>query len=136
MYWSCPSLGKYWRGVLYTLSIALNFNLAPDPLIALSGITGKEDSHLTCHLLFFWPDEQYYYDGKMLYHPPTQWLGDIMSCLSLEKIHYPIHNAHKKFLNVWGPFLKHFQNLSSQWGFTISVLPALACQVNVVHLNN
>lgn len=47
MYWSCPSLGKYWREVLYTLSIALNFNLAPDPLIALSGITGKEDSHLT-----------------------------------------------------------------------------------------
>ncbi len=120
MYWSCPSMGKFWKEVFQTLSTVLNLDLTPDPLIALFGITRRDDPHLTSykyHALSFasllarravllrWRDAA----------SPThaQWLGDVMSCLSLEKIRYSIHNSYKKFLNVWGPFLKHFKSLST-----------------------
>lgn len=120
MYWSCPSLGKFWSEVFQTLSTVLNLDLAPDPLIALFGIA-RDVSHLTPNklrslsfasllarraVLLRWRDVS----------PPThsQWLGDIMSCMCLEKIRYSIHNSYKKFLNVWGPFLAHFKSLPSQ----------------------
>lgn len=39
MYWSCPSLEKNWKDVFQTLSQILSLDLAPGPLVALSGVT-------------------------------------------------------------------------------------------------
>lgn len=120
MFWTCPSLEKYWRDVFQTLSLILNLELEPNPLVALFGTTGEVDLRLTPSksrtlsfasllarraILLRWRDAA----------PPThaQWLRDIMSCLDLEKIRYSVCDLSKKFQKVWGPFLKYFENLKS-----------------------
>ena len=117
MFWTCPSLESYWRDIFQTLSQILYFELEPCPLVALFGTTGEMAARLTpvkrCTLSFSslmarralllrWRDAA----------PPThaQWLRDIMSCLSLEKICYLVSGSNKKFQHVWGPFLKYFQH--------------------------
>ncbi|KAL0149606.1 hypothetical protein M9458_055133 [Cirrhinus mrigala] len=120
MFWTCPSLERYWRDVFQTLSLILNLELEPDPLIALFGTAGEDDMYFTAikrrilsfasllasrAVLLRWKDAA----------PPThaQWLRDIMTCLDLEKIRYSVCDSNKKFEKVWGPFLKYFENLKS-----------------------
>ncbi len=121
MFWTCPSLEKFWREVFQTLSLIVSLDIEPDPLVALFGTMGGEtDVRLTPArrrtlsfasllarraILLRWKDAA----------PPThaQWVLDIMSCLNLEKIQYSIHNSKGKFHRVWGPFLKHFNNLQT-----------------------
>lgn len=100
MFWTCPSLEKYWREVFQTLSLIVGLDIEPNPLVALFGTTGEVDVCLTPAkrrtlsfasllarraILLMWRDAA----------PPThaQWLRDIMSCLNLEKIHYSIRNS-------------------------------------------
>lgn len=117
MFWTCPSLEKYWKEVFQTLSLILNCKLEPDPLVALFGTTGDDNTCLTPNMrrtiafasllarraiLLRWRDAA----------PPThaQWLRDIMSCLKLEKIRYSVYNRTIKFQKLWGPFLEYFRN--------------------------
>ena len=92
MFWTCPSLEKYWRDVFQTLSQILNFELEPCPLVALLSTTGEMDALLTpvqhpalsfASLMARWALLQRWRDAS----PPThaQWLRDIISCPSLEK---------------------------------------------------
>ena len=120
MFWTCPSLEKYWREVFQTLSLIVGLDMEPNPLIALFGTTDDVNVRLTPAkrrtlsfasllarraLLLRWRNAA----------PPThaQWLRDVMSCLNLEKIHYSICNSKEKFQKVWGPFLEYFHNLQT-----------------------
>ena len=38
MFWTCPSLKKFWRSVFQTLSLTLNTVIEPDSLLALFGV--------------------------------------------------------------------------------------------------
>lgn len=117
MFWSCPSLEKYWREVFQTLSLMVGADIEPDPLIALFGTTGDNVERLSPGkrrilsfasllarraILLRWVDAA----------PPThtQWLRDIMACLALEKIYYSALKSKERFLTVWGPFMEHFHN--------------------------
>ena len=42
MYWSCPGLNKFWKGVFQTLSQVFKIVLEPNPLIALFGVIKEE----------------------------------------------------------------------------------------------
>lgn len=117
MFWSCPSLEKYWKEVFQTLSLILYCNLEPNPLVAVFGTTGDDNTSFSPNkrhtiafasllarraILLRWKDSA----------PPThaQWLKDIMSCLKLEKIRYSVCNSTIKFKKLWGPFLEYFRN--------------------------
>lgn len=96
MFWFCPSHEQFWRGIFETLSDILKHTFEPDPLIVLFGVTGIEGlPKAKCNALAFasllarrtillnWK-------GNAL---PThsQWLKDLISCLSLEKICQSLH---------------------------------------------
>lgn len=87
MYWSCPSLKKFWTEVFHTLSQVLGVSLEPQPLTALFGVTGGQlrlsaggrrtlaftSLRARRLILLRWRDPT----------PPThaQWLMEVMSCL-------------------------------------------------------
>ena len=117
MFWFCPALQNYWKDVFSTLSSILNYDLKPNPLIALFGTSNEVELYLNPTkrrtlsfavllarraILLKWKGDD----------PPShaQWLRDIMSCLDLEKIHYSVLNIDIKFQRVWGPFLDYFNN--------------------------
>ena len=116
-YWMCPQLQPFWGNVFNTLSIILQRDLDPDPLIALLGTAGGEDLPLTCAesrmvdfallmarraVLLRWRDAA----------PPvpSQWLRDIMSCLKLEMLRFSIAGSEAKFFKTWGPFMTFYHN--------------------------
>lgn len=117
MFWTCPSLEKYWREVFQTLSLIVSLDIEPNPLVALFGTIGEGEVRLTLAkwrtILLRWRDAA----------PSThaQWLRDVMSCLNLEKIHYSIHNSKEKFQKVWGPFLEYYHNCQTSKGLDPSL---------------
>ena len=109
--------------------LILNLDLEPNPLIALFGTSGKDDMRLTptksrtlsfASLLARRAILLRWRDAAQPTH--TQWLRDIMSCLDLEKIRYSVCDSSKKFQKVWGPFLKYFEKLKSNWSICPSFL--------------
>ena len=97
MYWLCPQLQTFWKDVFGLLSNILRKNFDPDPLIALLGVTDRDDSHLTATerrmvtfaLLLARRTALLKWKGAA---PPTlsQWLRDLMSCLKLEMLRFSV----------------------------------------------
>ena len=111
IFWTCPSLEKYWREAFQTLSLIVNLDIEPKPLVTLFGNTGEVNGHLRpakwptlsfasllarCAMLLMWRD------AALPTH--AQWLRDVMTCLNLEKIHYSIRNSKEKFQKSVGTF--------------------------------
>ena len=111
IFWTCPSLEKYWREAFQTLSLIVNLDIEPKPLVTLFGNKGEVDGHLRpakwptllfasllarCAMLLMWRD------AALPTH--AQWLRDVMTCLNLEKIHYSIRNSKEKFQKSVGTF--------------------------------
>lgn len=116
MYWLCPRLQTFWHEVFHTISIIMKRNLNPNPLIALLGASVDDDPRMT-------PTERHAvsfslllarraillrWKGKAL-PTHTQWLRDIMHCLTLEKIRFSLRGSQDKFYKTWQPFLTHFK---------------------------
>ena len=113
MFWTCPKLEHYWRSIFLTLSAVLQHRLEPEPLVALFGVAPEEVwlSASMCKVLAFssliarraillkWKDPL----------PPThtQWIKDMMSCLSLEKIRYSLRGSEKQFFKLWCSFIEY-----------------------------
>lgn len=103
------------RSFFCTLNKATDLKLALNPLFALFATVGEDDKYISgakCHLLS---------SGSLSVRrailvrwkaaaPPThvQWLADLMSCLSPEKIHCSIQNHGGKFDQIWGLFLTNY----------------------------
>lgn len=112
MFWLCPSLEMFWREVFQTLCEILNYTAELNPLIVLfvllkrSSCPGPNQIHYL--LLPFWPDVLLKWKGTTL---PThsQWLKDLFSCLTLEKIRHSLHGSEKKLYKVLGSFLDYLQ---------------------------
>lgn len=118
VFWTCPALANFWKEIFCTLNKATSLKLALNPLLALFGTVGEGDKYITGakrRVLSF---------GYLLARrailmrwkaaaPPThvQWLADLMSCLSLEKIHCSTQNQKGTFDKIWGLFLTNFSNL-------------------------
>lgn len=110
-----PCLRTFSGGVFCTLNEATDLKLALNPLFALFATVGEDDKYISgakCHLLS---------SGSLSVRrailvrwkaaaPPThvQWLADLMSCLSPEKIHCSIQNHGGKFDQIWGLFLTNY----------------------------
>ena len=116
MFWFCPALEKYWKEIFSTLSKVLNYELKPNPLIALFGIS-EEAEKLSINNRRFLSFSTLMARRAVLIKwkgdiPPShgQWLEDIMLSLDLVKVHYSILNLDIKFQKVWAPFLTYFHN--------------------------
>lgn len=109
MFWTCPSLEKFWRNVFQTLSLTLDTVLEPDPLLALfgvmkgGGLPKTKCTALSFALLLARRSILLRWKGA---HLPThsQWLQDLMSCLKLQKIRCSIRKSEQKFYKIWAPF--------------------------------
>lgn len=119
MYWTCPSLEQYWRSVFDTLSGILEIRIEPHPLVALFGVApedwqlplAKQKSLAFASLL---ARRSILLKWKEPYPPRhTQWVRDLLSCLSLEKIRFTIRGSERKFYKVWGSFLDSIDTTDS-----------------------
>ena len=111
MFWACPALVPFWKGVFDTLLAVTSTNVCPSPLVALFGVLplgNSLPSHF-CELVAFlslsarrailphWKNS----------HPPSysQWLRDALHFMTLEKIKYSLRGTSSKFCKVWEPCL-------------------------------
>lgn len=111
MFWSCPSLHKYWSLIFKTLSEVLGIYVQPLPVTALFGTLSlsldmpkyKTDfvafvTLLARRLILInWKSPT----------PPTHssWINDIFHFIKLEKIRHTIKGSSDNFYKIWGPFL-------------------------------
>lgn len=115
MLWLCPSLYNYWTSIFRTLSLVLDINLDPSPFCALFGVNiavgtqlNKSQKHVVAFTLLLakkviltkWKDSEA--------PKHCQWLSEILSCLSLEKVRCSNINSNINFMEIWGPFLNKF----------------------------
>lgn len=116
MFWDCPVLVPFWKGVFDTLSAVTSTKICPSPLVALFGVlpSGNSLTSYFCELVAFlsllarrlillhWKNS----------HPPShsQWLRDALHFMSLEKIKYSLRGSSTKFCKVWEPFLEHVRS--------------------------
>ena len=114
MFWFCPALERFWRSIFDALSTTFGVRIAPNPLIAIFGISpdhvgiqsgGNRIISFTTLLarrliLLGWKEAT----------PPTftHWLRDVLLNLRLEKIRCTLHGSRDKFLKIWRPFLEFF----------------------------
>ena len=117
MFWACPVLAPFWKGVFDTLSAVTSTNICPSPLVALFGVlpSGNSLPSYFCELVAFlsllarrvillhWKNPQ----------PPShsQWLRDALHFMTLEKIKYSLRGTSSKFCKVWEPFLDHLRSI-------------------------
>lgn len=99
-----PALANFWE-VFCTLNKAAGLKLALNPLLALFGKAGEDDKYIPRakrRVLSF---------GSLLDRRAILMCADLMSCLSLEKIHCSTQNQKGTFDQICGLFLENFSKL-------------------------
>lgn len=119
MFWTCPSLLRFWQSIFQTFSKICARTVDPSPLLSLFGVA-PADVLFTVHqsnmiafccllarrlILFKWKDAR----------PPTysQWLNEVMCHIHLEKIRYTIRGSTSKFHSTWQPFISFVEGMAA-----------------------
>ena len=120
MFWSCPSLTKFWSDIFNAYSKRFRKVISPNPICALFGFTPETRSirgkafvviaftSLLARRLILLACKQT--------TPPsfTRWIKETMYFLKLEKIKFTHRGSAQKFKEIWTPFLDFYESLQVQ----------------------
>ena len=114
MYWFCPALEGYWRGIFEALSTIFENRVDPNPIIALfglvpDGIILPPNSNRIVAFTTLLARRLILMNWRGAVSPTTtHWIRDVLLNLKLEKIRYTIRGSRSKFMQTWKPFFLFF----------------------------
>ena len=115
--WECEKITKFWREVPHAIYDMLDINLPLHPKLFILGISpnypivqNKKKAQINICLLnakrliaLSWKNVNKPHLG--------QWLREMSSCLSMEKITYILKGRRETFDSIWEPFILFMENM-------------------------
>ena len=114
MFWSCPKLSGFWTAIFNTLGRALNMQIAPDPIIALFGISNLP-SYLQRVIAFTTLLARRLILINWIHPSPpshNRWIHEILYCIKLERLRFSLRGSLESFHKTWQPVLDYIGTLT------------------------
>lgn len=113
IFWDCPILKPFWRGVVGTIRTMLNCSLPLELVHCIMGIPPREGlkkEHIKLIQLLLLVARKAITKLWLKAQPPTleQWREGVKKVYDMEKITAQLHLNIEEFSDLWAPICNHF----------------------------